>query len=282
MVKKKDVDNDHTTCCRLLKFVTLNSGIWLPLQWPPEYGIVFGNEDYFLGGCSLKKYKRFTCLCPVERIVFLGIVCKRGARINPGTDPEIIIDRSGLYCYINSEDRLYLIADSVMELRRYGLVWIYSFYEYDLSDDLEKAWYPMSIAKIFNNQYDLKDWYDVLQLSRKHDGSSFFIGGSILQTFTFSTDVFCKRAGYRLFEKLERYGLYLIGFIPSVGIIAINKNCFVFLLTRSMQIIELSGSVRAFFRGGSLYFKLRTKSRLSPICALDSPNATCRSFYNAL
>lgn len=151
---------------RLVKFVMSNCGIWLPVSWPPGHGIAIGDPRYF-GVCSIiRRYSRFSCLSSTDRLVFIGIVCKQHNVPTAGVDSEVFIDDHRVYCYVHSEDRLYLLTENARNLRRVGLRNVYPYYEFDFSDPtIEERWYYTFATDTLQKRYDFRRASEIVRMS---------------------------------------------------------------------------------------------------------------------
>ncbi|AFK83845.1 B29 [miniopterid betaherpesvirus 1] len=254
---------------RVKKFVTENAGAWLAMVWPPRYGLAVGSVEHFRDGAGMKNYKRFACTANVRCLMLIGVVCEYGTAPDGADCPEILISETGcVFCYIDSENRMYAISETIDGFVSSGLGVVYSFFERDFDDaGTERAWYGYDTGRVADLLRLGKNYEDVLSYCAAKSGMCAAVGGMVRCSLTFGTRCTLRKHHVNGFvlDGLDLAGFHVIGQLDYLDrTIVIDRSCGVYAILHGSRMVKLANDLRAFFRWGATWFKCMRKLCFAP------------------
>lgn len=249
---------------RFFTFLESSAGYWLPLPWPPGHGIMLGGREYFGDGLALRRYREYLGIRELAAVFLVGVVCRYGRDPRVGRDPEVLVSNAGgVFCYVPSDDRVYLLADSVEGLVTYGLRTVYPYAELSFPDRaLELAWHPHDLGGAAEALLACgHDVARVLDCCSDRRGASLTVGGMAEHTATLcARDALDGEYGEDAAAFEHLFGMNVIGRLDAFGYpIVVDWTGCVYLLLGGRSVVKVAESLRGFFRWGStwLYFRKR-------------------------
>lgn len=238
---------------RLRQFLGINSGSRIPLRWPPTYVLTLGDSAYF-GLCRDEmRCRRFACARD-PWFLTIGFSCPRDSPPDTSSDVRILLSSRGrVLGYVASEDRMYVLSDSIDGFFERGLGSVYSLAERDFTRDpgKEAAWYSVALANLVA-EFAGRDADQVLALADGYRGMSVLLGGSVRCPFTFCAagDLSgmarqtTRASGLRVFGRLELVD----------RVVLLDKCGRVYAALSSSRVVKLAETVKGFFRHGPVWF----------------------------
>ncbi|QQL11085.1 Rh50/Rh47 [macacine betaherpesvirus 3] len=260
----------------LQRFVRANAGRWLPLAWPPLHGILLGDLKYFGVTRDRKTYQRFCCFREASRLYFLGVITVYECSPQAAQSPEVWVSNHGhVFCYMPSEDKVYVLAVSFHELFETGLFAVCSYFEREYVDEIvEGAWYEHNFTSMYDLSQVLHDRKAVVRFCQLHAGTKIRLGGRPACTFTFGSwnVAEANEANRFVIGILERAKYAVIGWIEPVNkAVFLDTNGCVHVLLYGTVMLKLAETLRGFIRQGSFWFRCSRRFCFSPLGSVSMP-----------
>nr|CDI95372.1 GP29 [Caviid herpesvirus 2 str. CIDMTR] len=254
---------------KLQRFLENNAGAWLPLVWPPKYGLAMGTASHFLLASNMAQYRQFTCTDRSGMLYFIGMICEYGTAPDTSSDMEVLMTDSGrVLGYMPAEHRMYDLATSIDEFSRIGAILVYSFFERDFDDpQTESMWYNISPSALREMLECSRDRRRMLRFSCDHSGMIMNSGGPVQCEIEFGTvdTVGNKKEVKEIIRNIEVAGYFLFGRVIGINApLFLDDGCRVYALVSGARVVKLAESVRGFFRHGCVWFARKRRYCFCP------------------
>ncbi|QQL09669.1 Ba50/Ba47 [Baboon cytomegalovirus] len=265
----------------LQRFVRANAGRWLPLNWPPLHGLLLGDANYFGLTRDRRTYQRFSCFREASRLYFLGMVTVYECLPHTSQSSEIWVSNQGhVFCYVPSEDRVYVLAISFNEFFETGLFAVCSYFEREYVDKVvENAWYQHTFTDMYDLSQVLHDRNAVIRFCQLHAGTKIRLGGRPACTFTFGSWNVAEadEANRFVISILEKAKYAVIGWLEPVNrAVFLDGTGGVHVLLYGTVMLKLAETLRGFIRQGSFWFRCSRRFCFSPLGSVAKPVSSQR------